>query len=57
MPNDDLLNRITADPQIFGGKPIVRGRPSATKAAVTRVKAIRCMSFSLLAAATPKFSE
>jgi len=25
MPNDALLNRITADPEIFGGKPVVRG--------------------------------
>jgi len=25
MPHDDVLSRITADPQIFGGKPVVRG--------------------------------
>jgi uncharacterized protein (DUF433 family) len=25
MQNDLLLNRITADPEIFGGKPVVRG--------------------------------
>ena len=25
MPGQDLLNRITANPEIFGGKPIVRG--------------------------------
>jgi uncharacterized protein (DUF433 family) len=25
MDDDALLNRITADPEIFGGKPIVRG--------------------------------
>lgn len=25
MPPQDLLSRITADPEIFGGKPIVRG--------------------------------
>lgn len=25
MTDDVLLRRITADPQIFGGKPIVRG--------------------------------
>ena len=25
MPQDDLLKRITANPKIFGGKPIVRG--------------------------------
>lgn len=25
MADQDLLNRITADPAIFGGKPIVRG--------------------------------
>ncbi|HVR97349.1 MAG TPA: DUF433 domain-containing protein [Thermoanaerobaculia bacterium] len=25
MTEDDLLRRITADPAIFGGKPIVRG--------------------------------
>jgi uncharacterized protein (DUF433 family) len=23
--NDAVLNRITADPEIFGGKPIIRG--------------------------------
>ena len=23
--NDDLLNRITTNPRIFGGKPIIRG--------------------------------
>ncbi|MBI3514189.1 MAG: DUF433 domain-containing protein [Proteobacteria bacterium] len=25
MQQDDLLKRITADPKIFGGKPIIRG--------------------------------
>ncbi|MEX2118769.1 MAG: DUF433 domain-containing protein [Pirellulales bacterium] len=25
MTEDELLNRITVDPAIFGGKPIVRG--------------------------------
>lgn len=25
MTSEDLLGRITADPKIFGGKPIVRG--------------------------------
>ena len=25
MEPDDLLRRITADPKIFGGKPIIRG--------------------------------
>jgi uncharacterized protein (DUF433 family) len=25
MPEDELLKRITVDPAIFGGKPIVRG--------------------------------
>ena len=25
MPAQDLLNRITANPEIFGGKPIIRG--------------------------------
>ena len=25
MQSDDLLRRITADPKIFGGKPIIRG--------------------------------
>jgi uncharacterized protein (DUF433 family) len=25
MPTDHLLSRITSSPQIFGGKPIVRG--------------------------------
>jgi uncharacterized protein (DUF433 family) len=25
MTDENLLRRITADPQIFGGKPIVRG--------------------------------
>ena len=25
MATDDLLSRITASPEIFGGKPIVRG--------------------------------
>jgi uncharacterized protein (DUF433 family) len=25
MGPDELLHRITADPQIFGGKPIIRG--------------------------------
>ena len=27
----DLLNRITVNPQIFGGKPIVRGRRLAVE--------------------------
>ncbi len=26
MTEEDLLSRITVNPQIFGGKPIVRGR-------------------------------
>ncbi len=25
MSNEDLLKRVTFDPEIFGGKPIVRG--------------------------------
>jgi uncharacterized protein (DUF433 family) len=25
MPTDDLLSRITTTPEIFGGKPIIRG--------------------------------
>jgi uncharacterized protein (DUF433 family) len=25
MAQDELLHRITADPRIFGGKPVVRG--------------------------------
>jgi uncharacterized protein (DUF433 family) len=25
MPTDDLLSRITTSPEIFGGKPIIRG--------------------------------
>ena len=31
MVADDLLNRITVDPAIFGGKPIVRGRRLAVE--------------------------
>lgn len=25
MPDEKLMNRITANPEIFGGKPIIRG--------------------------------
>ena len=25
MPSDDLLSRITASPEIFAGKPVIRG--------------------------------
>jgi len=25
MPEEELLQRITANPEIFGGKPIIRG--------------------------------
>lgn len=31
MPGDDLLRRITVNPDIFGGKPIVRGRRLAVE--------------------------
>jgi uncharacterized protein (DUF433 family) len=31
MDQSDLLRRITADPTIFGGKPIVRGRRLAVE--------------------------
>lgn len=32
LPNEDeLLRRITVDPKIFGGKPIVRGRRLAVE--------------------------
>jgi len=31
MNEDDLLKRITVDPAIFGGKPIVRGRRLAVE--------------------------
>lgn len=32
MPNpDELLARITVDPKIFGGKPIIRGRRLAVE--------------------------
>lgn len=30
-PEEDLLRRITVDPQIFGGKPIIRGRRLAVE--------------------------
>ena len=30
-PEEDLLRRITVDPKIFGGKPIVRGRRLAVE--------------------------
>lgn len=31
MSRDDLLVRVTFDPRIFGGKPIVRGRRLAVE--------------------------
>ena len=31
MHEDDLLKRITVNPQIFGGKPIVRGKRLAVE--------------------------
>jgi uncharacterized protein (DUF433 family) len=31
MSEDELLRRITIDPQIFGGKPIIRGRRLAVE--------------------------
>lgn len=31
MNKDDLLQRITVNPAIFGGKPIIRGRRLAVK--------------------------
>ena len=31
MNEKDLLNRITINPQIFGGKPIIRGRRLAVE--------------------------
>jgi uncharacterized protein (DUF433 family) len=30
-PEDELLKRITVDPNIFGGKPIIRGRRLAVE--------------------------
>ena len=30
-PEDQLLKRITVDPNIFGGKPIIRGRRLAVE--------------------------
>ncbi len=31
MADDALLRRITSDPEIFGGKPIIRGRRLAVE--------------------------
>jgi uncharacterized protein (DUF433 family) len=31
MDDDELLRRITVDPRIFGGKPIIRGRRLAVE--------------------------
>lgn len=31
MTEDELLSRITVNPKIFGGKPIIRGRRLAVK--------------------------
>ncbi|OGA24472.1 MAG: hypothetical protein A3H34_03840 [Betaproteobacteria bacterium RIFCSPLOWO2_02_FULL_67_19] len=31
MNEDDLLARVTIDPKIFGGKPIIRGRRIAVE--------------------------
>ena len=30
-PEDELLRRITVDPRIFGGKPVIRGRRLAVE--------------------------
>ncbi len=30
-PNENLLKRITVNPEIFGGKPIIRGRRLAVE--------------------------
>ena len=31
QPEEELLRRITVDPKIFGGKPIIRGRRLAVE--------------------------
>lgn len=31
MTEDELLQRITADPEILGGKPVIRGRRLAVE--------------------------
>ena len=31
MNENDLLQRITTDPEIFGGKPVIRGRRLAVE--------------------------
>ena len=31
VDEDQILNRITADPEIFGGKPIIRGHRLAVE--------------------------
>ncbi len=34
---DDLLRRITSDPEIFGGKPIIRGRRLSVEHVLTKL--------------------
>ena len=37
---DDLLDRITVNPEIFGGKPIIRGRRLAVEHVLGMLAAI-----------------
>lgn len=39
MNEDELLQRITSNPEIFGGKPIVRGRRLAVEHILAMVAA------------------
>lgn len=39
MDRDALLNRITVDPKIFGGKPIIRGHRLAVEHVIDMLEA------------------
>lgn len=39
MKQENLIDRITCDPQIFGGKPIIRGRRLAVEHVLDRLAA------------------
>jgi len=39
MTEDQLLSRVTTDPSIFGGKPILRGRRLAVEHVLSRLAA------------------
>jgi hypothetical protein len=57
MDKEELLKRITVDPALFGGKPVIRGRRLAVKHVLALLTASGCVGWKPRGSARPSGEE